>query len=79
MPLVKAYRGVLISKNAKSFEDGNTGYFCTILQQDETMLNFWAPSGIKVGEPMEVEGFDFQASCLYYLSVRSGMGKLNIR
>lgn len=45
MPLIKTYRGLLIDAILREFPDGGGGHFCTIMQPDGALVNFWVPMG----------------------------------
>lgn len=77
MSLIKTMRGVLISKNLKNWDDGSSGYFCTILLKDESTLNFWAPSamGKNLSEAKDVEGFDDEEAENFRVECKDWNGK----
>jgi len=75
--LVKKVPGVLIEKYEKTFDDGGSGYYCSIVKEDETVLSFWCPleKGDLVGEPVEVEGFKEKLSRNFILRVKEWNGR----
>lgn len=82
MPLLKKYKGVLITKRPKVFDDGTGGAFCEIVCQPdvdghEQVLSFWAKSSTVelLGKEEAVEGYDDKKARVYELQVSSYEGK----
>lgn len=76
--LIKSYRGVIVEKFEKEFEDGASGYFCTAVLGDGSMISFWCPLALEglIGDARDVEGFSDQFAVDFKLRSREFGGRV---
>jgi len=82
MPLIKKYKGVLVEKSFKKFEnsDGTTteGYFCQLLDENGALIPFWCPEGNAsiLGEEQTVSEYKEKKAIEVPLREREWEGKI---